>query len=478
MVASRIAKGGRGRRRPQGDTTLTGRARSAHRWSTAAAVVASKQQHLLLAFTRATSLREVMQKAIACEAGVDAFIAGSVVRAAPRHVRQLIRCVLMDHSAKVAAAPAKLQYQATQITERLRAHAGAPGRVRDVAPPAVQRAPREPGWWLDRPGDQVVKQPRPPPPPHGRMLTGLANWDVGRLGRLPDHAVVCFERAEGRVAKWRADNDQEADAPPPERLLTALIFIHSYPTLIASEADHFWLIALGRWATATETMRLFQVPEGSGAWNALLGSAFTSRQLVATLGRAVHVGAAKQAFEMTASAPRADPSQPPRYASACSGIDLMAVAFGEALGAPFVHTGASELDADVRRALIDIHAPSGLTENSVLSDATDRTAVESAAPADVWSVTPPCESLSRRNHSRSEEDMVDAARDLDKMLHFPRTHRPGAIVVENVNEPEARSVIDAALLSLPGYEWVTFESDAQALGEMARERRFWVGTRA
>ena len=154
------------------------------------------------------------------------------------------------------------------------------------------------------------------------------------------------------------------------------------------------------------------------------------------------------------------------------------MAFGEALGAPFVHTGASELDADVRRALIDIHAPSGLTENSVLSDATDRTAVESAAPADVWSVTPPCESFSRRNHSRSEEDMVDAARDLDKMLHFPRTHRPGAIVVENVNEPEARSVIDAALLSLPGYEWVTFESDAQALGEMARERRFWVGTRA
>ena len=85
---------------------------------------------------------------------MDAFTAGSVVRAAPRHVRQLIRCVLMDHSAKVAAAPAKLKYQATQITERLRS-AFAPTRERPEGckTPTSQRCSAsrasQDGGWTD-----------------------------------------------------------------------------------------------------------------------------------------------------------------------------------------------------------------------------------------------------------------------------------------------------------------------------------------
>ena len=72
---------------------------------------------------------------------------------------------------------------------------------------------------------------------------------------------------------------------------------------------------------------------------------------------------------------------------------------------------------------------------------------------------------------------MTAASEIDRMLHYPRVHEPRAIVVENVDEPEARSVLSAALLSLPGYVWQTFGSEASRLGEMARGRRFWVGIR-
>ena len=96
-------------------------------------------------------------------------------------------------------------------------------------------------------------------------------------------------------------------------------------------------------------------------------------------------------------------------------------------------------------------------------------------PVDIWVLTPPCNSYSRRNHFRSDEDHVRAESDLDAMLTYARVHSPKAIVVENVDEPEARTGITAALLSVSGYSWVTFRSCASDYGPMARDRRFWVG---
>jgi len=486
VAASRIAKGGRGtskstrqRRRVESDTTATGRARSAHRWSTEAAVFASKQQHWLFKFGSAQSLCAVMMRALKPGDGLDAFMSGTIIRTAPRHVQELIRSILQDHKDKVADKPAKLKYQATQVTERLRAHAGPPGLVTEVEQPDPQVVVRSPGWWLDKPGKPPQKEPRPDPPPApgGRMLRRLKAWGLERLGPLPDHAVITFERAEGRVISWRNDNKKADDAPPPLRLLQALIFTKTYPTLVASEADHYWLVALERWASASEVMRLFGIPEGSAAWKALISSPLTARQLVAALGRAVHVGAATQAFMMADAAANASPHRVPRYASACSGIDLMAVAFGRAIGGPYVHTGASEIDESVVDTLVHMHAHVGLKDTDVINDARDAAAVAAAQPADVWAITPPCEPFSRRNHYRSVEDILEAARELGEMLVYARIHKPASIVVENVNEPEARSAIEAALLSLPGYTWVTFASEARVFDGMSRERRFWVGNR-
>ena len=63
------------------------------------------------------------------------------------------------------------------------------------------------------------------------------------------------------------------------------------------------------------------------------------------------------------------------------------------------------------------------------------------------------------------------------MMAYPQAHRPLAIVVENVDEPEARTAITAALLSIPSYDWSTLVATARETGVMTRKRRFWIGQR-
>ena len=67
-----------------------------------------------------------------------------------------------------------------------------------------------------------------------------------------------------------------------------------------------------------------------------------------------------------------------------------------------------------------------------------------------------------------------AAAELDAMLAYARAHAPRAIVVENVDEPDARSMISARLLSLRGYTWERVRLDARDHGLMARARCFWI----
>ena len=110
-------------------------------------------------------------------------------------------------------------------------------------------------------------------------------------------------------------------------------------------------------------------------------------------------------------------------------------------------------------------------------DARAAEATVDAPEVDLWVFTPPCEAYSRRNHKRSVAGVLSAATDLELMLAYPRALRPRAIVVENVDEPEARVAISAALLGIRDYEWQTFLSAASEYGPMERERRFWAGVR-
>ena len=145
------------------------------------------------------------------------------------------------------------------------------------------------------------------------------------------------------------------------------------------------------------------------------------------------------------------------------------------MGVPWRYEFASELNSDIADILATGHAAHGLTRDAVHEEATSLAATVHAPPVDLWIATPPCESFSRRNHTTSDEDQLESASEFDCMLNYVRLHRPAAVVIENVDEPASRSAVTAVLLSVPGYTWQSFHSDAQAYGPMARARRIWVG---
>ena len=51
------------------------------------------------------------------------------------------------------------------------------------------------------------------------------------------------------------------------------------------------------------------------------------------------------------------------------------------------------------------------------------------------------------------------------------------ILVENVYEPEATTIISAMLLSLDGYTWDVIDTEARDYSESCRRRSMWIGTR-
>ena len=310
------------------------------------------------------------------------------------------------------------------------------------------------------------------------MIQGIQSWGLARISDIPEHAVICYERAAGRIDEWRAKSGSGQRAVPPLCLVKALIHTDTIPTAVGSEADHYWLIALHRWASATELARLFGVPADHPMARALRSSAIpiTARQAVRCFGKAVHCGSAGRAIELALRGHDSDSTV--MYASACSGIDTVAVALNTLVPGGWRYVFASECDAAAAKLLVASHSHVGLAAENVHTDARSLAATVHAPRVDLWCITPPCEAFSRRNHARSTVDAIAAVRDINAMLLYPRIHRPAAIVVENVDEPETRSLIRQSLLGLEGYEWHTFVSEASEYGPMSRARRFWVGGRA
>ena len=387
--------------------------------------------------------------------------------------------ILLAYANKVAhdiAAGATLQAaaqrRAVAFLQQLRSHSGPPGRTHTAMAEHLLpcRLPdMSAGQWL-----QVAPAPvwaRPAPPPDARLHRILAGWDLARLGPLPPHAVVCPERAEGRVVTWRRDSQQRSDAPPPMRLLRALVHTDPIPTLTASQADHYWLVALGRWMSPAEVMTAFGVPPESPI-RSLVGRhpmdtvIMRPGELTACLGRAVHAESAEQALRLLLS--RVALPIPTHYASLCSGIDMFATALDAVLGsAAWQYTLAAECDRQIAAALACAWSPRGLTPAAVAADAA--TAPLTAADLCFWS--PPCRTFSRRNHNRSAARVGDAVGDMLDMLAPVRAARPLALVVENVDEIDARAEVTAALMTLPGYEMVRLSMGPRA---MRRQRSWWL----
>jgi hypothetical protein len=205
---------------------------------------------------------------------------------------------------------------------------------------------------------------------------------------------------------------------------------------------------------------------------------------VTYLGKAVHVRSARYALSLALGPPEAWPDVI-TYGTACSGIDTCAVALESLASGAWRYLFASELPSPseperlskTAEVLLAANAIYGLTRAAIHADACSLAATVHAPPVHLWVITPPCEEYSRRNHSRSAGGMDTAAFNLDRMLVYARIHRPRAIILENVDEPQSRSSLVASILSVRDYAWRSFDGDATDYGPMARKRRFYVGTR-
>ena len=400
-----------------------------------------------------------------------AAVLKALSRTVTARVSRVGRSIIGHFAAQVATGKGKME-RAVPFREGMRHHAGRPDYLHEVVlePPPRARPAAECGLGLEHP-------PSPLRPVHsdGRLAREVASWHLERLGPLPPHAVVCPERAAARVAAWRKAQARSQLSPPPIALLRGIVHTTYLPTCVASSGDHYWMIARGRWATPLELLALFEVPAASP-----LGRSVATRpnaeakHIASAIGRAIHAGDAARVLARL----RSRASFPPvvRYATACSGIDTFAAAMDVAFGTTgWRYVAASESDAASAKLLAMTYSDRGLTPGAITRDARDAEAAAAAPPSDVWVFTPPCNAFSRRNHRRSERQLLEAAASIDAMLAYPRAQSPSAIVVENVDEADARSLVSSRLLSLPGYKWEYTRLEARDSGPMARARCFWMG---
>lgn len=414
-----------------------------------------------------------------------------VAKGQPSRVARLAESILAHWSARVHHPSEVLSVQqgaqqargaAKLFLERLHVHVGSSPHVVELLPEHVPRASAPPIGslqWLSR--EPTIHRTRTQPQPQDRVRRIVDEMALERVGTPPAGAIVCPERAYARVREWRSrrPTGSSSSAVPPIRLVQSLIHdpsINGIPTAVGSPGDHYWLVHPGRWVTPHEVMGLFAVPDDSPVRSLLSYEGISPRGLVQAMGRALHPRDAERALRVLLQYTHIPVA--PRYASACSGIDLFAVAMDQVMGVRgWRYVAAAERDSSVVSALVHAWAPRGLRRHAVMADARDQRTAEDAPYADVWFCSPPCEAFSRRNHSRSDDVSEEAARDLDAMLSYPRYHRPRGVIVENVDEVDACAVIAAALRSLHGYRWVSVSMDARDHGPMARRRRFWIGWR-
>ena len=492
-AASRATRGGYGPRRSSSTYTATGRRRCAARWTAAAAIVFDKALATMQSAQQGLCMKDIVTELLLDQAARARFVSACALRQ-PDRVPDIIEAVIEKWAGAVPVAGAvppdvrqKAAGQAAAgLLSRMRTHAGPRGQcsVPSIAAtqlPAPTLPKVEPMVWL-RPMVQGQKR-RPAPEVDARIRRIVAGLHLERLGPLPADAVLVPERAEGRVLAWRRKTGAAATAPPPMALLRALVHSGSaFPTMVASQGDHFWLLALRRWATPGELMSLFGVPEGALVRRlARPDDPMCPRHLAKCIGRAVQPHSAEVALRVALGGGLgflARGGRPVRYVSACSGIDMFTVALDHVLGPTgWTYEAASERDRSLHGPLVRAYGLRGLSPEAIAPDATQREACAWAPAADIWVCTPPCEAFSRRNHERSDDRSLAAADDFDLMLDYPRYHRPRAIVVENVGEPEASSVLHAGLASIPGYAWRELKLKAATYGGAERVRVYWVGER-
>ena len=230
-AASQQVSGGVWARRSAAATTPTGRPRSAPRWTAAAAIIVQEQ---LVCEADSTDGKTLVLAALLQDGvGREAFVQRCAAGQPSRHA-DLARDILGAYAGKVQHDVQQGKQQAAAAYDRaviflqqLTSHSGPPGRMREASAdevPLAVGAPVSDDAWLDGDeGRETVRRPAPGAQDRPRRL--MAAWGLDRLGRLPGHAVICVERAEGRVHEWRKRTGASATALPPVSLVRALVHV-------------------------------------------------------------------------------------------------------------------------------------------------------------------------------------------------------------------------------------------------------------
>ena len=187
----------------------------------------------------------------------------------------------------------------------------------------------------------------------------LQTWALHRLSALPAHAIIVFERAEGRVRIWR-----EKNAEPPI-VLRIIVHVDAVPTAISSGSDAYWLPALQRWASPSEVARLFGLKAKHSAARALQSRFVSDRTAVVCAGKAVHADSATCTLLIGIDNLKA-PLVHPRYA-ACSGIDTFAAAMESVYGKHRTYVQATESHQNTADILHATYKKYGLLRSATLS---------------------------------------------------------------------------------------------------------------
>lgn len=300
-----------------------------------------------------------------------------------------------------------------------------------------------------------------------RTVKGLKKWPLKWM-TVP--GVITYERAAGRIR-------DERGGVLSEEIVKSVVKIDVLPTAVANSSDHYVVLQPGRqprYMTVEEVCRAYHVPTGSPLRRALLDTRVLSPiQAVSSLGRAIHVGVARQIFTGLLARGLLGPGL--KYGSAYSGIDTFAAGVDAVLDGAWTYVFASEKDPTSRRALGCAWLARGLDPGSVYEDALGVDA-RYAPAVDLYVMTPDCGAHSPRNHERTSSKEHTSMANVWKGLEYVRLRRPAIVVCENVDMVGVVGPLTGMFGRLPGYKIETAMLDPRSVAgaPIVRERRFWV----
>ena len=199
-------------------------------------------------------------------------------------------------------------------------------------------------------------------------------------------------------------------------------------------------------------------------------------EALCVLGSAVHRVSGRCALRRLLSRRSASRlGRPVTYASAFSGVDTVAAALDDILGAEgWRHEFLAEINPKVRAAATAAWTTRGLDPGRAHHDARD---LGGEAWVELFGLTGECVEFSPKQHSPSSVRRARALRDINLALDYVRKHKPHLVLIENVDTDAVTIPLSGVLGEMPEYEWERLPiCPHRHLGwPVRRWRSFWLG---